>query len=194
MLKKMAVISLIAGALVLSAPAVASAAPVDTAPFAAGSYPTPPDVTVDTPVIDTCEVSTVVFGADYFAPGESVGIGISGANAANASYSGNVANADGGLVLSFRPPADGNGSYDISFSGSRSYVATVTVSHGHDAAVSCYHDPTVAAASTEMPLTGGIELALTGGGVSAWVVGGGIAALAVGGVFVAAGVARRKRA
>lgn len=194
MIKKIAVISLVAGALVLSAPAVATAAPAESAPLAAASYTEPPQVTVDDPVIDICEVSTVVFGAGYFQPGENVGVGVSGANAANASYSGNVANADGGMVLSFRPPSDGNGSYDISFNGSRSYTATVTVSHGHDAAVSCNHDPAVAAANTELPLTDGIELALTGGDASPWLVGGGIVALAAGGILVAAGVTRRKRA
>lgn len=193
MLKKITVIGLIAGALVLAAPAVASATPVDTAPFAT-PYTEPPKVTVDNPVIDTCEVSTVVFGPGYFLPGENVGVGVSGANAANASYSGNVANADGGLVLTFRPPTDGSGTYEISFTGSRNYTATVTVSQGHDAAVSCYHDPGAAPASTELPLTGGIELALTGGGVSPWMVGGGIVTLAAGGLLVAAGVARRKRA
>lgn len=194
MLKKLAVIGLITGALVLSAPAVASAAPVDTAPLASAQYTEPPKVTVDEPVIDICETSTIVFGSGYFTSGENVGVGISGANAANASYSGNVANADGGMVLSFRPPADGNGAYEISFNGSRSYTATVTVSHGHDAAVSCDHDPAIAPANTELPLTGDIELALTGGGISPWVVGGGIVALAAGGVLVASAITRRKRA
>jgi hypothetical protein len=179
MLKKLVVISLTAGALVLSAPAVASA---DT-----GSYADPPGVTVDTPVVDVCESSDIVFGAGYFQPGEAVGVGVSGANAADASYSGNVATDDGGLVLSFRPPADGDGSYDISFDGSRSYTATVTVSHGHDAAVNCGHDPVVAEA-------GDVALARTGGGVSPWMIGGGITALAAGGVLVAVGITRRKRA
>lgn len=179
MLKKLIVTGLTAGALVLCAPAVASA---DT-----GSYAEPPGVTVDTPVIDVCESSAIVFGVGYFQPGESVGIGVSGANAAAASYAGNVANDDGSLVLSFRPPADGDGSYDVSFDGSRSYNATITVSHGHDAAVSCDHDPGVVQAAD-------VTLARTGGGASPWIIGGGIAALAAGGTLVAAGIARRKRA
>jgi len=184
MLKKTAAIMLTAGALVLCAPAVASA----------DSYAKPPNVTVGDPVIDVCEVSTIAFGAGYFEPGENVGVGVSGQNGDAASYSGNVANADGGLVLSFRPPADGTGTYAVSFNGSRSYTATITVSQGHDAAVSCDHDPSVAApANTEMPLSGdGFELALTGGGVSPWVLGGGAAALIAGGALVAAGAASRR--
>lgn len=192
MMKKLAVTGLIAGALVLSAPAVASAAPLDTTPASSAPYTEPPKVTVDTPVVDVCESSTIVFGPEYFQPGENVGVGISGSNATEASYSGNVANGDGGMVLSFRPPADGDGAYDIVVSGSRSYTATVTVSRGHDSSVMCEHDPGVAPASTELPLTGGIELALTGGGVSPWVVGGGVAAMAAGGLLVASAVARRR--
>ncbi|MGM7672143.1 hypothetical protein [Microbacterium sp. A93] len=195
MLKKLAVISLTAGALVLFAPAVASAAPNELAPFAADSYTEPPKVTVDSPVVDTCEASTVVFGSGYFEPRENVAVGVSGLNAANASYSGNVANTEGGMVLSFRPPADGAGAYELAFTASRSYSALITVSEGHDAAVSCYHDPGVAPVGTELPLTGGgLELALTGGGVSPWVLGGGAVALAAGGVLIAAGATRRKRA
>ncbi|MGM7678238.1 hypothetical protein [Microbacterium sp. A94] len=204
MLKKLAVISLTAGALVLCAPAVASAAPTEVAPFASGSYVDPPGVAVDSPVIDVCEVSTVVFGSGYFADGEQVAIGVSGFNAAAASYSGNVANADGGMVLSFRPPADGHGSYALAFDGTRSYTALITVSQGHDAAVSCDHDPQVAASGTELPLTGGgmelpltgdgMELALTGGGASPWILAGGAAALAAGTALTVAGIARRKRA
>lgn len=187
MLKKLAVIGLTAGALVLSAPAVASAA---------DSYVEPPGASVDSPVIDTCEVSSIVFGDGYFEPGENVAVGISGANAANASYSGNIANAEGGMVLSFRPPADSTGAYKVAFDGTRSYTALVTVSHGHDAAVSCDHDPAVAAAAgTELPLTGGgIELALTGGTASPWLLGSGAAVLAAGGVLIAVGATRRKRA
>lgn len=173
MLKKLVVISLTAGALVLSAPAVASAE--------TGSYADPPGVNVEDPVVDVCESSAIVFGAGYFTPGESVEVGVSGTNAAGASYSGGVANDDGSLELSFLPPADGNGSYDVTFSGSRSYTATITVSGGHDAAVSCDHDPAVG-------------LATTGGEVSPWIIGGGVTALAAGGVLVAAGIARRKRA
>lgn len=185
MLKKLAAISLTAGALVLFAPAVASA----------DSYAEPPKVNVDSPVVDTCEVSAVVFGPGYFEPSETVAVGVSGLNAARASYSGNVANAEGGMVLSFRPPADGDGTYELAFTGSRSYSALITVSQGHDAAVSCYHDPGVAPTGTELPLTGSaIELALTGGGVSPWALGGGAVTLAAGGVLIAAGASRRKRA
>jgi hypothetical protein len=194
MLKKLAAISLTAGALVLIAPTVAIAAPV--APAATSdSYPETPDVRVKDPIIDICEVSTIVFGPGYFLPSENVGVSVSGLKAADSSVSGNTAGADGSLTLTFRPPADGEGSYGISFSGSRSYTATITVSHGHDAATSCDHDPAVAAAGTELPLTGGtIELALTGGSVSPWVLGGGAVALVAGGALVAAGAARRKRA
>lgn len=194
MLKKLAAISLTAGALVLIAPTVATAAPV--APTAmSDSYPETPDVRVNDPIIDICEVSTIVFGPGYFLPSENVGVSVSGLKAADSAVSGNTAGADGSLTLTFRPPKDGEGSYGIAFSGSRSYTAAITVSHGHDAATSCDHDPAVAAAGTELPLTGGtIELALTGGSVSPWVLGGGAVALVAGGALVAAGAARRKRA
>lgn len=194
MLKKLAAISLTAGALVLIAPTVATAAPAF--PVATSdSYAETPGVKVSDPIIDMCEVSTVVFGPGYFLPSENVGVSVSGLNAADSSVSGNTAGTDGGLTLTFRPPSDGEGSYAIAFAGSRSYTATITVSQGHDAAVSCDHDPGVAAAGSELPLTGsGIELALTGGSVSPWVLGGGAVALVAGGALVAAGAARRKRA
>ncbi|MCK2036307.1 hypothetical protein KZC51_09170 [Microbacterium sp. SSW1-49] len=194
MLKKMAAISLTVGALVLIAPTAATAAP--SVPAATSdSYAETPDVRVNDPIIDICEVSTIVFGPGYFLPSENVGVSVSGLKAADSAVSGNTAGADGSLTLTFRPPTDGEGSYGITFNGSRSYTATITVSHGHDAASSCDHDPVVAAAGTELPLTGGaIELALTGGSVSPWILGGGAAALVAGGALVAAGAARRKRA
>ncbi|KJQ53646.1 hypothetical protein [Microbacterium sp. SA39] len=194
MLKKLAAISLAAGALVFIAPTAATAAP--TAPDAASdSYPSPPGVKVGDPIIDTCEVSTIVFGADYFLPSENVNVSVSGLNAGNSAISGNTATADGGLTVTFRPPSDGEGSYAVAFAGSRSYTATITVSQGQDAAESCDHDPAVAPAGSEMPLTGdGFELALTGGSVSPWVLGGGAVALVAGGALVATGAARRKRA
>ncbi len=192
MLKKLAAISLTVGALVLTAPVAASAA--TAVPAASDSYAETPRVTVDDPIIDICEVSTIVFGAGYFQPSETVGVSVSGLNAADSAVSGNTAAADGSLVLTFRPPSDGEGSYAIAFSGSRSYTATITVSHGHDSAVTCDHDPGVAAAGTELPLTGGMELALTGGSVSPWILGGGAAALVAGGALVAVGVSRRKNA
>ncbi|WP_404475499.1 hypothetical protein [Microbacterium aerolatum] len=183
MRKELAVISLAIGALVLCAPVAASAASADSAPLIAHSYAKPPDVTVDHPVIDTCELSSIVFSAGFFVPGEDVGVGISGANAADASYSGTVADAEGALALTFRPPADGNGRYTVSFDGSRSYAALITVSHGHDATVSCDHDPAVAPASA----TG---LARTGADVPPWVIGGGAIALLAGGVLLTAAARR----
>lgn len=149
MLKKLAAISLTAGALVLAAPAVATAAPTLAPTASSNDYPTPPGVKVSDPIIDTCEVSTIVFGAGYFLPSENVSVSISGLEAARAAGSGSTAGADGGLTYTFRPPADGEGSYAVSFNGSRSYTATITVSHGHDAATSCDHDPGVAPAGTE---------------------------------------------
>ncbi|WP_435743790.1 hypothetical protein [Microbacterium sp. PMB16] len=193
MLKKLAAISLTAGALVFIAPSVATAA--QTVPAAeSDSYAETPGVKVGDPIIDTCEVSTVVFGAGYFLPSETVNVSVSGLNAGGASVSGNTASADGGLTVTFRPPADGEGSYSLAFGGSRPYTATITVTHGQNAASSCDHDPGVAPAGTEMPLTGDVELALTGGSVSPWVLGGGAVALVAGGALVAAGAARRKRA
>ncbi|WAA67375.1 hypothetical protein [Microbacterium oxydans] len=195
MLKKLAAISLAAGALVLAAPAVATAAPSAPAPSSSGSYPSPPGVKVGDPIIDICEVSTIVFGPGYFLPSENVNVSVSGLNAGNAAVSGNTAATDGSLTLTFRPPSDGEGSYAIAFGGSRSYTATIAVSHGHDAASTCDHDPAVAPAGAELPLTGdGFELALTGGSVSPWILGGGAAALVAGGALVAVGASRRKRA
>ncbi|MFJ4224633.1 hypothetical protein [Microbacterium sp. NPDC089695] len=204
MLKKLAAISLTAGALVLMAPTVASAA--------TDSYAEPPRVSVDQPVISSCGASTIAFGAGYYEPSETLGVSVSGLNAADAAVSGNTAAADGSLVVSFRPPADGDGTYAVTFDRSQasggattartvtasqasaaSYTARITVSQGAVVGASCHHDP--AAAGTEMPLTGdGLELALTGGSVSPWVVGGGAAALVAGGALVATGVIRRKRA
>ncbi|MFK3679863.1 hypothetical protein ACI2IP_19225 [Microbacterium sp. NPDC090218] len=195
MLKKLAAISLTAGALVLVAPAVATAAPTTVPAASSDGYPSPPGVKVGDPIIDICEVSTIVFGPGYFLPSENVNVSVSGLNAGKAAVSGNTAAADGSLTLTFRPPSNGEGSYAIAFGGSRSYTATITVSHGHDAASTCDHDPAVAPAGSELPLTGGgIELALTGGSVSPWVLGGGAAALVAGGALVAVGASRRKRA
>lgn len=193
MLKKLAAISLTAGALVLMAPIAATAAPAIHAE--SGKYAGSPRVTVDDPIIDVCEVSTIVFGAGFFLPSENVGVSVSGLDAADSGISGNTAAADGSLVVTFRPPSGGQGSYGVAFAGSRPYTATITVSNGHDAASSCDHDPGVVAAGTELPLTGdGFELALTGGSVSPWVLGGGAAALVAGGALVAVGASRRKRA
>lgn len=201
MLKKLAAIGLTAGALVLCAPAIATAAPLDGAALTNDSYVDPPHVSVDDAVIGTCESSAIVFGTGYFSPGENVSVGVSGTNAAHASYSGNVANDEGGLVLSFRPPTDGRGTYEVAVNGSRSYSTVITVSQGRDAAANCAHGTSVVA-GTELPLSEGgsptsgeaMELALTGGGISPWVVGGGAAALLAGGALVAAGATRRKRA
>jgi hypothetical protein len=188
MLKKLAAISLTAGALVLMAPAVASAAPNGS-----DSYSEPPRVSVDQPIIDTCEASTVAFGAGYFLPSENVGVSVSGLHAGDSAVSGNTAAADGSLVVSYRPPSDGEGTYALAFDGSRSYTATITVSQGQNASEDC--EQGTAVASTELPLTGGgLELALTGGSVSPWILGGGAAALVAGGALVATGVVRRKRA
>ncbi len=201
MLKKMAVISLVAGAALFAAPSAATAA--------SDTYADTTSVTVDDPIIDLCDVSTITFGPGSFAPGEVVGVSVSGLDAARAQISGNTAAADGSLTVSFRPPAGGSGAYAITFTSASGAVATRVASIasiGQYTAVitvddtsssTCDRDPGAAAAGTEMPLTSGggtIELALTGGGVSPWIVGGGAAALILGGGLVAAGVARRTRA
>lgn len=198
MLKKLAAISLIAGAAVFVAPAVATAD---------DSYSDKPSVTVDDPIIDNCDVSTIMFGPGSFPAGETVGVSVSGLAAADAALSGNVAAADGSLTVTFRPPRGGSGAYAITFTSSAGastarvasiasigqYTAVITV----DGRTStCPRDPAVsAAAGSELPLSGdgSIELALTGGGVSPWLVGGGAAALVAGGGLFAVGVARRKR-
>jgi hypothetical protein len=189
MLKKLAAISLTAGVLLLAAPAAANAE--------SDSYAGKPGVTVNDPIIDICDVSTIAFGPGSFQPSANVGVSVSGLNAADAAVSGNTSAADGSLLVSFRPPADGSGAYSITFTSAGAsvgeYTAVITVS---DAKSSCDHDPGVAAANTELPLTGDgtFELALTGGSISPWVLGGGAAALAVGGGLVVIGAARRKRA
>lgn len=197
MLKKLAAIGLTVGALVLAAPLAATAAPSDFASTASDPYADDPSVSVGDPVIDLCEVSTITFGAGYFLPGERVGVSVSGLNAADAQVSGNTAAADGGMVVSFRAPADGHGSYSVAITGAeRAYTATITVADGRDS--TCSPDQGSAPGDTELPLTGssnsGMELALTGGDVSPWILGGGAAALIAGGVLIAAGAARHRRA
>ena len=212
MLKKMAVIGLTAGALFLASPTAANAASFEI-PAPAPSphlYAETPRVSVGDPIIDTCEASTVSFGAGYFLPGERVDISVSRVNAAAARISGDVAAGDGSLVVSFRPPADGEGTYSLAFSGNarsggsgadgtraastvpRGYTATITVDGSGSG---CAQDP--APADTELPLSGsadsGMELALTGGSLSPWIIGGGALALTAGGVLLAAGAARRRR-
>lgn len=202
MLKKVTVLGLTVGAMVLMAPFAASADTEGTDP-ANGTYATPPRAGVEKPVIDTCDVSTIVFGAGYFGASETVGVSVSGLNATDAAVSGNTASADGSMVVSFRPPANGSGSYGVTFTGAESsYTATVSISQTRSS--NC-GDPEPAPAETELPLTGGsagsagsaddtFELALTGGDVSPWVVGGGALALAAGGTLLIAGATRRKRA
>lgn len=194
MLKKLATISLTAGALIFVAPTIATASPSSVPAASADTYSTPPGVKVDDPIIDICEVSTMVFEPGYFLPSEDITISVSGLNAGDAALSGNTAAADGSLTLTFRPPSDGEGSYAVAFKGSRSYTATITVSHGYHAASSCDQDPAIAPAGSELPLSGGgLELALTGASVSPWVLGGSAVALVAGGAIVAAGASRRKR-
>lgn len=194
MLKKLAALSLAAGVIVLAAPTAASAAPSD-------SYADKPGVTVDDPIIDICDVSTIAFGPGSFEPGEVVSVSVSGLDAADAQISGNTAAGDGSLTVSFRAPAGGSGAYAITFTSAAAataraaisqYTAVITVS----GTSSCAHDPGVAAAGSDLPLSGdgSAELALTGGNISPWVIGGGAAALAVGGGLVVIGAARRKRA
>lgn len=202
MLKKLAAISLAAGVILLAAPAAANAE--------TDSYADKPSVTVNDPIIDICNVSTIVFGPGSFQPSEQVGVSVSGLNAAEASVSGNTAGSDGSLTVTFRPPSGASGAYSITFTAAGGaataraaavttigqYTAVITVS---DAKSSCDHDPTVAPAGTELPLstgtgTGTFELALTGGSISPWIIGGGAAALSIGGGLVVIGAARRKRA
>jgi hypothetical protein len=188
MLKKLAVIGLTAGALVLVAPVAATAASFETPTGVRSTYAEEPGVTLKHPIIDVCEASTIAFTAGYFVPGERVAVSVSGANAAAASVSGDVAGSDGSLVVSFRPPADGGGTYSVTFSSTArtggvaspgtarsevpitpgsGYTATITVTEDTGANSPCHQDPGPAQAGTELPLTGdGMELALTGGGAS----------------------------
>ncbi|PKI92064.1 hypothetical protein CW368_04250 [Actinomycetales bacterium SN12] len=189
MLKKMAAISLTAAVLVLTAPAVATAAP--SAPPESDSYAGAPRAGISDPVIGICEASTVVFGTAYFQPSETVAVSVSGLNAESAGISGNTAAGDGSMVVSFTPPSNGEGSYALAFSGSRSYTATIVVSHGRDAATSCDHDPGVAAAVAQS--ASGPALAATGGDVSPWLLGGGALALLAGGTLVGVSASRRSR-
>lgn len=184
MLRRLAAIGLVAGALI-AAPAAATAATDDP-------YADRPDVTVDEPAIDACTTSTIAFGADYFIPGETVDVSVSGTGADRARVTGGTAEGDGSLVASFRPPSDGADAYAIRFTGAeRSYTATITVRDGRDAADSCDHDPAVAAVSRDGSSDDG--LAVTGGAVSPWALGAGAVALAAGGGLVVAGAVRRRR-
>ncbi|MFT4157018.1 MAG: hypothetical protein QM630_03705 [Microbacterium sp.] len=188
MLKKLAAISLTAGALVLTAPVAA-----DAATDSSDSYAGTPSVSVSDPIVDTCAVSTIAFGSGWFQPSENVDVSVSGYAAADAVVSGNIAAADGSLVLTFRPPSDGEGSYAVAFSGSRSYTATLTVSNGQDSVANCDHDPAVSASGASVAGSS-TELALTGGSVSPWILGAGATALIAGGTLVAVGIHRRKNA
>lgn len=143
------------------------------------------------PSISVCEVSSVIFGPGFFQAGEHVPVSISGASAAGATITDNTAHADGSMVASFRPPADGQGAYELSFGGTRPYVATIVVSHGHDAVANCDHDPAVAAAAVHS--NAGPTLAITGGKVSGWAIGGGALALAAGGTLLVISARRRSR-
>lgn len=173
------VLGIAVAALVLAGPTAASAA----------TYADGPNASVSDPSIGVCEVSSVIFGPGFFRSGEHVPVAISGASAVDATITENTARANGSMVATFRPPAHGTGTYELAFGGSRPYVATITVSDGHDAVANCDHDPNVAARVA----SGGATLAVTGADVSPWVVGGGAAALALGGVLVGASKIRRTR-
>ncbi|MDT0156738.1 hypothetical protein Q9R19_03765 [Microbacterium sp. ARD32] len=183
MLNKKAPIALgiAVAALVLAGPSAASAA----------TYADGPNAAVADPSIGVCEVSSVIFGAGFFQAGEHVPVSIAGTAAADATITDNTARSDGSMVASFRPPAHGQGAYELSFGGSRPYVATITVSDGHDAVANCDHDPNVTAARVA---SGDADtLAITGADVSPWMVGGGAAALALGSVLVGISMVRRAR-
>lgn len=167
MLKKLVSLTLATGALILAAPLAASA----STPSTVDSYAKPPEVTIDQPVIETCGTSTIAFRTGYFLPDEDVSVEVAGTNAADATYSGEVADGAGALALSFRPPADGEGRYSVALSGSRSYTALITVKKA-DESTTC-------------------GLARTGGGVEPWMIGTGALALAAGGILVATSVRRR---
>ena len=208
MLKKMAVIGLTAGALLMIAPTTATAASFETpAPTPSPrTYAETPRVSVGDPIIDTCEASTIAFGAGYFLPGERVGVSVSGLNAATAAVSGTIADGAGGLVVSFRPPADGAGTYSLTFAGSAGsarsggsavsgtpadttalattvtgpdYTATITVV-GSGIEGDCEMDP--APAGTELPLTGSAEsTGSSGSGMELALTGGSVSPWIIGG-------------
>lgn len=175
-------IGLTVAALLLAAPSAASA----------DSYVVGPRVSITHPTIGVCEVSSVIFGPGFFQSREHVPVSISGASAKDATITDNTARTDGSMVAEFRPPAHGTGTYELSFGGSRPYVATIIVSNGHDAVANCDHDPNVTAARIT-PTDGGATLAITGGSVSPLMIGGGAAALALGGVLVGVSMIRRAR-
>ncbi|MFB7251811.1 hypothetical protein [Microbacterium sp. NPDC056234] len=205
MLKKMAVIGLTAGALFLAAPTAATAASFETpAPVPTPQkYAETPRVSVGHPIIDTCEASTITFGAGYFLPGERVDVSVSGLNAAAARISGDIAAGDGSLVVSFRPPSDGEGTYSLTFSraartgGSTagdpaaSTLADAAVSTGYTATITvvgggigsdCEQDPAPAPAGTELPLTGSsASTGSTGSGMELALTGGSLSPWIIGG-------------
>lgn len=200
MLKKMAVLSLAVGALVLSAPVAANAA--------SDPYAKPPGASVDDPIIDTCGESTVAFDAGYFQPSETVGVTVSGTDADSATVSGDTATDDGSLAVTFRPSSDAEGTYAIAVTGSKSYTATVTVSAGSCGGGAVTTGSPAAQLSTATgtadpgttvtgeKATGAsvAGLATTGGSVSPWLIGGGAVALIAGASLTAVGMARRKDA
>jgi LPXTG-motif cell wall-anchored protein len=182
MWKKTAAACVIAGTVVLGAPMAASA---ETADDTVG-YVEPTGVTVNPVGIEPCLTSTVTFGARYWAPSEAVAIEVEGYHAADASIPASAtASADGSLVTTFVPPADGREDYGITFTAaSRSYTAVIAVTDGVDASASCDHDPGADPAA----------LASTGSDTAPWIAVAGAGMLVAGVAVIATRTAARRRA
>ncbi|WP_409047331.1 hypothetical protein AB2L57_13490 [Microbacterium sp. HA-8] len=158
-----------------------------------GDYTEDVSVTVFPTVIRPLETSTITFSEDYFDPNELVGVVVDGESGADAGLAAiapaarsslttsKTAAADGSMVAVFTAPADGDGVYNVSFSGSRDYTAVITVvPFGVDV-------PSAVSVSDG-------SLANTGGGISPVMIWVGIGALALGSATVVATTVRRRRA
>lgn len=187
MFKKSLLVAATAAMLVMGGSAAAHAE-VDL-----GDYTDDVSVTVFPTVIRPLETSTITFSEDYFESGETVAVSVTGENGAGAGLAAvapsvrstltasQTAAADGSMVTVFTAPADGDGVYNVTFSGSRDYTAAITVvPFGVDV-------PSAVAVSDG-------SLANTGGGVSPAVVWIGIGALALGTATVLTTVVRRRNA
>ncbi|WOQ68832.1 hypothetical protein RYJ27_08925 [Microbacterium limosum] len=187
MLKKSVLAVLAASALFLGGASAANAQPD------LGDYPDDVSVTVFPTVIRPLETSTITFSEDYFEPGEIVAIDVAGESGAEAGLAAiapaarstlttsKAASSDGSLVAVFTAPADGDGTYDVSFSGSRDYTAVITVV------------PFGVALPSDVSV-GDSSLANTGGGVSPVAIWAGLGALGLGVVALVASILRRRRA
>lgn len=120
-------------AVVLAVITMMWAGPAAAATSIDDAYVTPARVTVTPAVIEPGGRSTIEFSAGFFEAGERVETDVSGVRSRDARVAGAgdtatlVSRSDGGLTAVFHAPENGYGPYTITFTASRLYVATVTV-------------------------------------------------------------------